>query len=359
MALCLFAGACGFEPDSLPDPVPEPPQPVWTLVYKANGGEGTMPPSTATENTAQKLSPNTFTRTYCTFAGWAKSKAGEKEYKNGETGVPGQAAEKTLILYALWDIESGQEEAVVTAATSGGTAITLTGVAWSPGLKGAVESALSNADMTLNLSGVSGLPEWSKDTLGSNKDMIKILVLPDPVTLLKDSAGPSDAAFNGYTSLESVSGLGVTNIGGYAFVSPTTKLTKMEFPLAATIGGYAFAWCANLTKAELPLAATIGDNAFTQCANLTKVELPLVKNIGISAFYNCQALAELFLPANPPALGGNAFEDTNSSVPLNIYVGLGNVPAYTSGWGVSAETAGGNAYSGIYGYNHKAITIME
>jgi hypothetical protein len=335
MALCLFAGACGFEPDSLPEltpipdpnpdpdpvpspdpvpePSPEPPQPFWTLVYKANGGEGTMSNSTAQAGEALTLKTNTFTRTYCTFAGWAESKAGPMAYGNG-LSVPGQDTETTLTLYALWTVTSGKETDFVTAATSGNI-IALPNVVWSPSLGTALEIALSNVGMTLNLSGVSGLTEWSKDTLSSNKANIKSLVLPDTVTLLKDAANQTDAVFNGYISLESVSGAGVTDIGGYAFGS---------------------------------------------CTKLTKVELPAAKNIGIRAFSYCQALAELFLPANPPALAISIFEYTTDPVPLNIYVGLGNVPAYTSpsGWGVSAATLA-NGNTAKYGNNHKAITIME
>jgi hypothetical protein len=427
MALCLFAGACGFEPNSLPeitpipdpnpgpdpdpspepdpvpDPTPDPPSLDWTLVYNANGGDKTISDSTVQANKILKLTPvpTDFTRTGCTFLGWAKSKAGAMDYADG-ADVPGQAAGTKLTLYALWTVTSGQEGAVVAAATNqSGDTITLTGVAWS-GIKSALESALFNGSITtLDLSGVSGLTVWDTSTLNieiNDKGKITSLALPDTVTTLayQSSAG----AFKDYGNLTSVSGAGVTDIGDFAFAICTklttvslpkaetignyafdmcTKLTTVSLPKATTIGnsafsgtslttvslpkattisGNAFRGCTSLTTVSLPKATTIGDNAFNMCTKLTTVSLPKALSIDYFAFHFCTNLAELFLPAKPPTLGFSVFPSTGSSGTLNIYVGLGNVDTYTSGWGVSAETiAGGN--TGKYGEDHKAITITE
>jgi hypothetical protein len=266
----------------------------------------------------------------------------------------------------------------VAAATSGNK-ITLTGVAWNDGLKTAVETALSGSGgIDLDLSGVSGLTEWSKDTLGSNKDKINRLVLPDTVTTLKDGI-EEDYAFYGYTSLASVSGAGVTDIGALAFVE-CPDLTTVSLPAAVNIGWYAFSYCpalttvnlpaatdisgrafnmcTALTTVDLPAAENIGEYAFGECTALTTVNLPAAVNIGPAAFHDCTALTSLTLPAVPPTLESAVFKDTGNSGTLEIYVGSGNVEAYTTAWGVSAETAFG-VNSTAYGSNHKTIHIVE
>jgi hypothetical protein len=285
-------------------PPSTPPQSdVWSVVYRANGGEGTMPDSTAEVGEAITLSENTFTRSGCTFAGWAESAAGAQLYGDEEKGVPCPDAGTTLDLYALWTVESGQEAAVVEAATSEDTLI-LTGVEWSGRLPGEVESALGKGVTTLNLSGVSGLEEWDKDTLNSGKGNIISLTLPDTVTTLKHE---SNGAFGGYDSLESVSGAGVTNVGEAAFYQ-CTALETVSLPAAKGIGDSAFDGCTKLTEVSLPAAKTIGESAFIQCSQLTTVSLPAAKTIGGGAFVGT-GLKTVSLPV-VETIGDYAFQDT-------------------------------------------------
>jgi hypothetical protein len=299
---------------------PYPPEApgVWTIVYNANGGEGTMASDTALANQDLTLRANAFTRTDCTFVSWAESAAGEMPHAAG-ADVTGHAAGTTLTLYALWDVESGKEAAVVkTAVTKGnGTAIALTGVAWSDDLKTAVENALSGGNKDLDLSGVSGLTAWNKDSLDSAvKKYITSLVLPDTLALLySDKLG---RAFENYSSLTSVSGAGVREI---------------------TLSSLAF------------------------CTALTTVSLPAAEEIGNNAFQKCTALTSLTLPAKPPELGSNVFYETGaSSEPLEIHVGSGNTGDYEKAWGVTGKNPIGPETidtTGKYGNNHKAITIMN
>jgi hypothetical protein len=183
---------------------------VWRVVYLANGGEGDMDDDTAEVGTAITLSANKFTRSGCTFAGWAESAAGAL-LENAS--ITGQAAGTILDIYALWDVEERQEADVVAAATNQiGDTITLTGVEWSDRLGTALETALEDGSITtLNLSGVSGFDEeWDKDTLNDGvKTKITSLILPETVTRLAAGDGSANSAFNGYAKLESVSGTGV------------------------------------------------------------------------------------------------------------------------------------------------------
>jgi hypothetical protein len=290
-----------------------------------------------------------------------------------------QTDDTTLKLYALWTVDNATEVVNDAADKGGGTALTLTGVAWDD-IKDVVESALSGRVTTLNLAGVSGFEEeWGKDTL-TNKGNIAILTLPETVTTLVDGTGESDYAFYGYTKLESVSGAGVTDVGVGAFNECTalktvslkvateigdgaffqcTGLTEVSLPAAMDIGDDAFFGCAALKTVSLPEAKTIGDDAFFGCTALTTVSLPAAKEIGDDAFRGCTALTtvslpaateigdgafdgctdltSLTLPATPPKLGEAVFMNTGSGT-LLIHVGSGNVSAYESAWSEVSST---------------------
>jgi hypothetical protein len=355
---------------------------TWTVVYDANGGGGSMDTSTAQANKPIDLKANAFTRTACTFAGWAESKTGTMAY--GDTvSVPGQPGETTLTLYALWDIESGQAGAVVTAATTqSGDTITLTGVAWSSDLKTALESALSGGGISLDLSGVSGLMAWASNTLDNSvKNKITSLTLPDTVTSISNNAFLMDtalktvdipaaatigiSAFYECAALETVKLPAAATIGSSAFYK-CAALKTVDLPAAATIEDFAFSECAALKTVDLPAATTIGSSAFSHCIALETVKLPMAASIGLTAFADCTALADLYLPTSgssswPPTLAANVFQSTGNSGTLSIHVGTANIGAYETDWVVSENPIDAEITdtTGIYGDNHKAITIME
>ena len=66
-----------------------------------------------------------------------------------------------------------------------------------------------------------------------------------------------------------------------------------------TIGGYAFAYCAELTSVAIPDGVTtIGEYAFTGCAALASVTIPdSVTTIRWSAFEGCAGLTRVSVPA--------------------------------------------------------------
>ena len=71
---------------------------VYIIEYDANGGSGTMDPSTKIYGVAITLRTNTFTRTGYTFQGWATSANGDVAYSNGAT----YTANANVTLYAVW-----------------------------------------------------------------------------------------------------------------------------------------------------------------------------------------------------------------------------------------------------------------
>ncbi|MBQ3710196.1 MAG: leucine-rich repeat domain-containing protein [Bacteroidales bacterium] len=65
---------------------------------------------------------------------------------------------------------------------------------------------------------------------------------------------------------------------------------------------------------------SIGSGAFQQCTSLTSVVIPSsVTSFGYSAFYSCTSLTSLFiLNEVPPTLGYEAFQNVNTSIPVNV-----------------------------------------
>ena len=78
---------------------------AYTVVYNANGGNGTMSNSTHTYDTAKALSANQFTRTGYTFLGWSESDdATSPTYTDGQS-VRNLATANgaTVTAYAVWE----------------------------------------------------------------------------------------------------------------------------------------------------------------------------------------------------------------------------------------------------------------
>lgn len=101
-----------------------------------------------------------------------------------------------------------------------------------------------------------------------------------------------------------------------------------------TIGYGAFAACFDLTSVTLSdSVATIGEAAFGACSGLTSFLIPdSVTSIEDEAFNYCLIMVYFVcLASTPPALGNQAFDNTNDSP---IYVPSASVNAYktASGW---------------------------
>ena len=75
----------------------------YTISYKANGGTGSTVSSSHTYDEAKKLTPNSFTRTGYTFAGWAASTAGAIVYTDEESVLNLASEDGAIVtLYAVW-----------------------------------------------------------------------------------------------------------------------------------------------------------------------------------------------------------------------------------------------------------------
>ena len=76
----------------------------YTITYDANGGSGTMAPTTATYDKDTSLASNGFTYYAKSFAGWATEANGPVVYSAGqEVRNLTAAANGTIVLYAVWE----------------------------------------------------------------------------------------------------------------------------------------------------------------------------------------------------------------------------------------------------------------
>jgi len=75
---------------------------TYTVIFDANGGDGTMADQVLTYDRTQSLSANSFEREGYTFAGWSLTADGEVKYAD-QAQVTNLASSGTVTLYAQWE----------------------------------------------------------------------------------------------------------------------------------------------------------------------------------------------------------------------------------------------------------------
>ena len=75
---------------------------AYTIVFRANGGTGTMAPQSVRRYVETALAANRFAKTGCRFAGWAATASGPAVFQDKETVRNLAAADGTVVLYAQW-----------------------------------------------------------------------------------------------------------------------------------------------------------------------------------------------------------------------------------------------------------------
>ena len=119
----------------------------------------------------------------------------------------------------------------------------------------------------------------------------------------------AEDAFNGCTSLTTVTKAdSVTTIGKNAF-NGCIALTSVSFSNATTIGESAFGSCKALKTVTATKVTQIGVSAFKSCEGMTSFTLPSgVTAIADSTFSGCKALASFTFPTGLRTIGVSAFE---------------------------------------------------
>jgi uncharacterized repeat protein (TIGR02543 family) len=77
---------------------------AYTVSFNSNGGTGTMADQSFVSGTAQTLSPNTFTKTGHTFAGWAKTSGASAADYSDKQSVSDLTTTAQITLYAVWKL---------------------------------------------------------------------------------------------------------------------------------------------------------------------------------------------------------------------------------------------------------------
>jgi hypothetical protein len=97
----------------------------------------------------------------------------------------------------------------------------------------------------------------------------------------------------------------------------------VDQPAATSIGYGAFNGCTSLSSVSLPEARSIGSSAFKNCTGLINVSLPEARSIGHSTFDGCTSLSSLNLPSSPPTRGNN-YDGGGTT----IFEGIGSAGSY-------------------------------
>ncbi|MDR1127602.1 MAG: leucine-rich repeat domain-containing protein [Treponema sp.] len=186
----------------------------------------------------------------------------------------------------------------------------------------------------------------------------------DQCASLTEANFPATATIGDYTFRDCANliavNLPLASVIGESAFRDCASLTEMNLPAVVTVRAYAFVNCAGLISASLPLATSVSDSAFYGCESLRTVNLSSVATVGVRAFCGCASLTEAILPATPPSIKEvyfGVFYSTGAGA-ITVKVPTGAVSAYTSAWGVDAETPkDGN--TDAYGFNHKAVIITD
>lgn len=151
-------------------------------------------------------------------------------------------------------------------------------------------------------------------------------------------------AFNGITTLETITVEGIVKVGKSAFAGCTglytvnlpaevteigksafagcSKLINFAFPAELTvIFQEAFSGCSRLgygknTVVTLDKVVTIHEKAFYNCTTISAIALPAVEEIGASAFYGCSSLKTVSYKAGA-VVGNDAFEKCHDDLVIN------------------------------------------
>ena len=144
------------------------------------------------------------------------------------------------------------------------------------------------------------------------------VTIPNSVTsigqsVFKDCSSLSEVYYNATNCTNLTSGLNAPfqSCGGKLIIGDNVE----------RIPNYMFYRAGFTGSLVIPNSVTfIGNCAFYSCTSLTSVVIPSsVTSFGYSAFYSCTSLTSLFiLNEVPPTLGYDAFQNVNTSIPVNV-----------------------------------------
>ena len=313
--------------------------------------------------------PSSPEREDCIFVGWYY----------GETKIEaGYVITGDLNLTAKWDklttIEVATDEVASTIAnlSAGIYKLVAMGEMIPDMLTSIAESMKNNAsaEITLDLSGTTGLTEIPQGTFASCMNLTGI-VIPNSVTkicwvsfgmcgltsvVIPDSVTTIEVGvFQNCTSLTNVTiGKGVTEIrdGAFSFTSAIFEVAEenekfstsedgkilynkdktvlLAYPTATgditipngvtSIGNAAFAACHRLTNVTIPDSVTsIGNSAFSGCVSMASIVIPnKVTEIKNATFQDCRKLTTITIPDSVTTIGDGVFRECTALIDVTI-----------------------------------------
>ena len=282
---------------------------TYCVIFDANSGKGSMENQTLTYDVTSDLTANTFTKTDCTFYGWAtEANKNSPDFSDCQS-VKNLTTGDSIKLYAVWiqNATAANVTEIITnlPASEEPYTVKVTGEI-SDDTISAIRTAFrvnSNVKVILDLSATTGLTSIKESAFETCTNLTGI-ILGDSFEEIEDKA------FSACCNLTNITfGNNLETIGNEAFAI-CNKLTSVVIGNnIETIGDYAFGSCNNLTSVVLgDSVEMIGEGAFAYNSSLTNVTFGddlLV--IGDGAFTFCPHLISIALTENVKVVGQGAF----------------------------------------------------
>lgn len=210
---------------------PSTPKTTYTVIFDANGGNGTIASISVEEGSEITLPENTFTKTGYSFAGWATSADGNVSYSDkAKISITGN-----IMLYAKWTVAAENVVNAINSLPTGEHKIAVTGQMTKDNLNGVIAAIKGNsngAKVYLDLGGTAiDFYDWQRCKFADCENLIGIVI---PAIESPDKNNPiiliPDLMFEGCKNLKTV--IILNSSGEYKIITfkDCTSLEYVEIP---------------------------------------------------------------------------------------------------------------------------------
>ena len=210
---------------------PSTPKTTYTVIFDANGGNGTIASISVEEGSEITLPENTFTKTGYSFAGWATSADGNVSYSDkAKISITGN-----ITLYAKWTVVAENAVNAINSLPTGEHKIAVTGQMTKGNLNGVIAAIKGNsngAKVYLDLGGITvDFYDWQRCKFADCENLIGIVI---PAIESPDKNNPiiliPDLMFEGCKNLKTV--IILNSSGEYKIITfkDCTSLEYVEIP---------------------------------------------------------------------------------------------------------------------------------